>query len=178
MPAAHPPSNHYNATRTEYYRQLEDASESGGDVVPFIRYAMQGFVDGIRQQVLIVWGQQYADRWERFIYETFGGHVSSNAEKRRLALGLAMSAHEEVGRRDIPGPLCRSRNCLRWDREDAKSRPQCTPGDGTHRAIAIAARVVADHARADPCLPARQARAVSHALRDSCAIVHTRLKRS
>jgi hypothetical protein len=82
MPAAHPPSNHYNATRTEYYRQLEDASESGGDVVPFIRYAMQGFVDGIRQQVLIVWGQQYADRWERFIYETFGGHVSSNAEKR------------------------------------------------------------------------------------------------
>lgn len=102
MPAAHPLSNHYNATRTEYYRQLEDASESGGDVVPFIRYAMQGFVDGIRQQVLIVWGQQYADRWERFIYETFGGHVSSNAEKRRLALGLAMSAHEEVGRRDIP----------------------------------------------------------------------------
>jgi hypothetical protein len=103
MPAAHLLSNHYNATRTEYYRQLEYASELGGDVVPFLRYAMQGFIDGIRQQVLIVWGQQYADRWEQYVYETFGGHVSSNAEKRRLALVLAMSAHDEVARRDIPG---------------------------------------------------------------------------
>lgn len=103
MPAAHLLSNHYNATRAEYYRQLEDASASGGDVVPFLRYAIRGFVDGIRTQVERVWAQQYADRWEQFIYETFGGSVTSDAEKRRLRLVLELSEQgEPVARRDIP----------------------------------------------------------------------------
>jgi Fic family protein len=36
-PAAHLFSNHYNQTRQEYYRQLDRASKSGGDVLPFYR---------------------------------------------------------------------------------------------------------------------------------------------
>ncbi len=103
MPAAHLLSNHYNTTRTEYYRRLEEASESGGDVVPFLRYAMRGFIDGIRAQVELVWDQQYADRWEQFIYESFGGRVTTDAERRRLHLALKLSEHwEPVARRDIP----------------------------------------------------------------------------
>lgn len=103
MPAAHLLSNHYNATRTEYYRQLEVASASGGDIVPFVRYAIRGFVDGIRAQVERVWVQQYADRWEQFIYETFGGRVTSDAERRRLQLVLELSVRPEpVPRREIP----------------------------------------------------------------------------
>lgn len=103
MPAAHLLSNHYNATRTEYYRQLEIASASGGDIVPFVRYAIRGFVDGIRAQVERVWVQQYADRWEQFIYETFGGKVTSDAERRRLQLVLELSVRPDpVPRRDIP----------------------------------------------------------------------------
>jgi len=103
MPATHLLSNHYNATRTEYYRRLEEASESGGDVVPFLRYAAQGFVDGIRLQVERVWAQQYADRWEQFIYETFGGRITTEAERRRLQLVLALSYEEgPAARRDIP----------------------------------------------------------------------------
>ena len=47
-PAAHLLSNHYNQTRSEYYRQLGRASQSGGDVLPFITYAVRGFVDGLR----------------------------------------------------------------------------------------------------------------------------------
>jgi len=104
MPATHLLSNHYNATRTEYYRRLEGASESGGDVVPFLRYAAQGFVDGIRVQLQRVWVQQYADRWEQFIYETFGGRITTEAERRRLELVLALSDEPDVvARRDIPG---------------------------------------------------------------------------
>jgi hypothetical protein len=38
-------SHHYNETRSEYYRQLHLASRSKGDVIPFIRYAVQG-LDG------------------------------------------------------------------------------------------------------------------------------------
>ena len=104
MPATHLLSNHYNATRTEYYRRLDEASASGGDLVPFLRYAVRGFVDGIRVQLERVWAQQYADRWEQFIYETFGGHITTAAERRRLQLVLALSAEEDpVARRDIPG---------------------------------------------------------------------------
>jgi Uncharacterized conserved protein len=103
MPAAHLLSNHYNITRDEYYRQLQRASESGGDTVPFLRYAIQGFIDGIRGQVALVWEQQYADRWEQFVYETFGGHTTTEAEQRRLRLVLCLSKEDEaVPRRDIP----------------------------------------------------------------------------
>ena len=47
-PAAHLLSNHYNETRLEYYRQLDAASKSGGDLTSFIGYAVQGFVDGLK----------------------------------------------------------------------------------------------------------------------------------
>jgi Fic family protein len=103
MPAAHLLSNHYNITREEYYRQLQQASDSGGDVTAFLRYAIQGFVDGIRGQVDFVWGQQYDDRWQQFIYESFRGRPSSEAERRRFLLATKLSERwEPVARRDIP----------------------------------------------------------------------------
>lgn len=103
MPAAHLLSNHYNLTRTEYYRQLDRASASGGDPVQFVRYAIRGFVDGIRVQIDRAWQQQYADRWEQFVYETFGGSPTSDAGQRRLHLVLELSARDDpVPRREIP----------------------------------------------------------------------------
>lgn len=103
MPATHLLSNHYNATRAEYYRQLDAASASGGDVVPFLRYAIRGFVDGLRLQIERVWMQQYADRWEQFVYESFGGRVSGEAAQRRLHLALELAKKDEaVHRREIP----------------------------------------------------------------------------
>jgi Fic family protein len=102
MPATHLLSNHYNITRDEYYRQLQQASDSGGDITGFLRYAARGFVDGIRSQVDLVWAQQYEDRWEQFIYETFGGRVTTDAERRRLHLALKLSERDEpVPRREI-----------------------------------------------------------------------------
>lgn len=104
MPATHLLSNHYNATRSEYYRRLDESSRSGGDVVPFLRYAIRGFVDGLRTQVDRVWAQQYVDRWEQFVYETFGGRVTSEAARRRLRLALDLSeSGEPVASRDIAG---------------------------------------------------------------------------
>ena len=104
MPATHLLSNHYNATRTEYYRRLQEASESGGEVVPFLRYAVRGFVDGLRSQIERTWVQQYADRWEQFVYETFGGRTTTQTARRRLQLVLELSNRDEpVARRDIPG---------------------------------------------------------------------------
>lgn len=102
MPAAHLLSNHYNETRSEYYRQLDQASASGGDVVPFLRYAIRGFVDGIRTQLLYVRNQQFDDRWEQFIYETFG-HTHSVARERQRRLVLELSKHADpIPRMHLP----------------------------------------------------------------------------
>ncbi len=48
-PTAQLLSNHYNQTRSEYYRQLQAASRTG-DPVPFLTYALRGFVDGLAEQ--------------------------------------------------------------------------------------------------------------------------------
>lgn len=89
-PATHLLSNHYNQTRTEYYRQLRLASKSGGDVLPFVLYALQGFVDGLREQLGKIREQQFADRWEQYVYQQFG-RTNSQARVRQRQLVLEMS---------------------------------------------------------------------------------------
>lgn len=89
-PATHLLSNHYNQTRTEYYRQLREASRGDGDVLPFIRYALQGFVDGLREQLDTIRAQQFADRWEQYVYEQFG-RTTTTARMRQRQLVLDMS---------------------------------------------------------------------------------------
>ncbi len=93
-PATHLLSNHYNQTRTEYYRQLRQASKGGGDVLPFLRYALQGFVDGLRDQLRTIRDQQFADRWEQYVYQQFG-RTNSSARLRQRQLVLEMSKAEE-----------------------------------------------------------------------------------
>ena len=46
-PATHLLSNHYNETRSEYYRRLDRASRDRTGVTDFLVYALQGFVDGL-----------------------------------------------------------------------------------------------------------------------------------
>jgi Fic family protein len=93
-PTSHLLSNHYNQTRAEYYRQLDAASASGGDVLPFVEYAVQGFVDGLREQLRLIKFQQWDDRWEQFIYESFGD-AKSEADLRRRQLALDLSRSDE-----------------------------------------------------------------------------------
>jgi Fic family protein len=88
-PAAHLFSNHYNQTRAEYYRQLDQASRSGGDVGPFIAYAVRGFVDGLREQLEKIWTQQWDVVWRNFVHERFQNRNSrSQTRQRHLALDL------------------------------------------------------------------------------------------
>lgn len=95
MPAAHLLSNHYNETRSEYYRQLDLASRSKGDVIPFIRYAVQGFVDGLRDQINDVREEQVNVAWINYIHDLFrtasGG---ATVVKRRRELILEMSKRD------------------------------------------------------------------------------------
>lgn len=90
-PAAHLLSNHYNETRTEYYRQLDYASKSGGDIIPFIAYAAQGLVDGLREQIGVVREQQLDVVWRNYVFEKFKDQEDTAAQRRckHLILDLA-----------------------------------------------------------------------------------------
>ncbi|MDX9971512.1 MAG: Fic family protein [FCB group bacterium] len=102
-PAAHLLSNHYNQTRTEYYRQLDRASKSGGEVLPFIEYAAQGFLDGLKEQLTRVWGQNYEIAWRDYVYEVFRDKDGKSEVRQRL-LALELSRREgPVSKADLAG---------------------------------------------------------------------------
>jgi len=91
-PAAHLLSNHYNLTRSEYYRHLDESSRSGGNLLPFMEYALQGFVDGLRLQLKDIRNQQWNLAWESFVYEHFGNKTSPSDQRRcHLVLDLSSS---------------------------------------------------------------------------------------
>ncbi len=92
-------SNHYNATRTEYYRQLQRAGRTG-DVVPFLLYAVRGLVDGLQEQLDTIWTYEAAARWQQHVYQTFG-HIRTESERRRLRLVLAMPVDRVVTKPEL-----------------------------------------------------------------------------
>jgi Fic family protein len=92
-PAAHLLSNHYNKTRTEYYRQLDRTSKTGGKVIPFIEYAVQGFLDGLKEQLDSIREQQWDVIWRNYVHESFR-EQKGVSDKRRRDLVLDLSRHD------------------------------------------------------------------------------------
>lgn len=89
-PAAHLLSNHYNQTRTAYYQQLDRASKTGGEVLPFIQYAIEGFLDGLREQLEYVWKQHLDIVWRNYVHERFKERSGTAADRQRhLVLDLS-----------------------------------------------------------------------------------------
>jgi len=89
FPAAHLLSNHYNQTRTEYYRQLQLASRMDGDLLPFLSYAVQGFVDGLRSTIQQVQSEQMEVMWENHVHHVLPGHTAAAGRRRTLVLELS-----------------------------------------------------------------------------------------
>ena len=89
-PAAHLLSNFYNQTRSEYYRQLDKASRSQGDISNFVFYAVQGLVDQLREQLSFIRNWHINTTWQNYVFENFGGNLSdAQARRRRLVLDLS-----------------------------------------------------------------------------------------
>ena len=88
--SAHLMSNHYNITRSEYYRQLDISTKSGGGIGHFIKYALQGFVDGLKEQIDLIQNKQIYVHWINHVHNTFRDKDRSE-DKRRRELVLALS---------------------------------------------------------------------------------------
>ncbi len=105
-PCAHLLSNHYNLTRSEYYRQLDRSSRarSGrGDPLGFLLYSLQGFVDGLREQGRMIAAIQLKLAWEHFVHGEFRRLPSSRAMRRRREVTLALGrTGDPVRKRAIP----------------------------------------------------------------------------
>lgn len=81
--ASHLLSNHYNKTRSRYYQELDAASRSGGNVIPFLLYALNGFVDEMKLQLAEMHDQHRQLLWKHHVTVTLG--TSTSAAKRRQA---------------------------------------------------------------------------------------------
>ncbi len=88
--AAHLLSNHYNQTRAEYYRQLDLASKRR-DPLGFVQYAVQGLVDGLREQIDAIRVQQLLVHWVDLIHEVLPERgTPATARRRQLAVDLSL----------------------------------------------------------------------------------------
>jgi Fic family protein len=70
--ASHILSNHYNNTRTEYYRQLQNASETGA-LNGFISYALEGFRDGLENTIAVIHKDQTELTWTNYVHDITEG---------------------------------------------------------------------------------------------------------
>ncbi|MBN2551773.1 MAG: Fic family protein [Spirochaetales bacterium] len=101
-PATHLLSNHYNLTPTEYYRQLNQASSPGGDLIPSLLYALQGFVDGLKRQLAEVRRYQHLVIWRDYVNRRLhaqgrAGSAEVRARQREVLMALS--------ERDQPVPI-------------------------------------------------------------------------
>ena len=92
--AAHLLSNHYNQTRSEYYRQLQRSHEAEDGVTEFLAYALLGFVDGLRDQIRFIQAQQLGVHWINYVHSAFRQQDTAAGHRRRR-LVIDLSAHPE-----------------------------------------------------------------------------------
>lgn len=89
-PACHLLSNYYNRTRHRYYIALQETSQ-GPDYPAwrFVSYALQGFVEELREQLAVIQSSQLGTVWVNFVHAAHLGQSAPTARRRRdLALAL------------------------------------------------------------------------------------------
>ncbi len=89
--SAHLLSDYYNRTRPKYYGHLRAASESGGDVLPLLHYATEGFVEGLGEQIKEIRNHQWSVAWRDFVNEHFEEQRHSEKYRRQRYLVLDLS---------------------------------------------------------------------------------------
>ena len=101
--ASHILSNHYNQTRSEYYRQLEKAFQTR-ELTEFIEYALLGFRDGLKSTLAVIQESQMDITWQKLIYDKFADISITKREvfKRKRNLILSFPVDKGLTIREIP----------------------------------------------------------------------------
>lgn len=101
--ASHILSNHYNETRPEYYRQLNNGRKNCS-LTEFIEYALLGLRDGLVQTLEVVQESQFRIAWDRFVYDAFEKTKMKNRHvfKRRRKLMLTFPLDRAVTAEELP----------------------------------------------------------------------------
>jgi Fic family protein len=81
--ASHILSNHYNNTRTVYYRQLQHATETG-DLSTFIQYALEGFRDGLEHTIMVIHQDQTELTWNNYVHDIIEKMQSEGKNRKTL----------------------------------------------------------------------------------------------
>jgi len=89
--ASHILSNFYNDTRPEYYRQLDQAGKTK-DLTAFLRYAVQGYHDGLKEVMEAVADSNLEVAWRYLVHARFADrpYLKKTVFKRRRRLALAI----------------------------------------------------------------------------------------
>lgn len=101
--ASHILSNHYNQTRSEYYRQLQMAGAER-DLTKFIEYALLGLRDGLEQTLLTIQKSQFDITWQKMVYDEFDKvrEWQDPMFKRRRRLALDFPKDRVLKQEEIP----------------------------------------------------------------------------
>jgi Fic family protein len=78
--ASHILSNHYNNTRNDYYRRLEEATETG-ELTKFLLYALQGFRDGLEEVLEIIHTDQIDLIWNNYVHDSIEAQAELKTKK-------------------------------------------------------------------------------------------------
>jgi Fic family protein len=86
-------SDHYHKTRSAYYLALNAAQR---DISEFIRYAINGFIDELRDQIGRVRTENLEVHWESYVYELFRDRPSTEAQARQREVALRLPPDRPV----------------------------------------------------------------------------------
>jgi Fic family protein len=102
--ASHLLSNFYNETRSEYYRHLDNSTKTG-NLNEFLKYAIQGYRDGLYHIIDIVQTNQMEISWRNYIYNVFKTkRITAKTEgvnKRRRDLIISLPIGSRFNFKDI-----------------------------------------------------------------------------
>lgn len=94
-------SNHYNETRTEYYRHFDHARKRR-DLSDFLLYAVRGLRDGLRDSLRIAQESVLTITWQHLVYNKFrAAKGSKSVVDRRRELALAMQPNVQYKKEDV-----------------------------------------------------------------------------
>jgi Fic family protein len=97
LPAINLLSDHYNRTRDRYFRLFNEARERC-DLTPFFEYAVEGYVDLLREQVDTIRGHQLRVAWINYVHQVMADEPDGPTRSRRRDLVLALTGEGVVPR--------------------------------------------------------------------------------